>query len=57
MLNLPTEEFLRNIFHTFGDIQDVVVKEHIVHEDKGSQEGYGFVTYRSEDAAIAAVSA
>lgn len=52
------EELLHNVFSRFGDVQDVVIRDHTIHPlIEGLQWvcGYGVVFFPSEDDAIQAV--
>ena len=53
----PTEAFLRKFFIQFGCILDVSVKEYAIYHDQNMQEGYGFITYESEECIHRAVQA
>ncbi len=52
----PTEQFLRQLFEKYGNIMDVVVREYTIHQTQNRQEGYGFITFSSDESATVAVS-
>ena len=49
-----TDDTLRDFFSAHGEVVDSIV---MCDRETGRSRGFGFVTYASEDAAIAAVSA
>ena len=53
--NLVTEEKLRAIFETYGEISDVIVKRHTMTQDPPKQNGYGFVYFVVKESAERAV--
>lgn len=52
----PTEFFLRKQFIQYGMINDIVIREYTVHQLQNKQEGYGFITFETEDAAVLAAT-
>lgn len=53
----PSESFLRKFFVQFGSVIDITIKEYAVYHEQNMQEGYGFVSFETEDAVMRAIAA
>jgi hypothetical protein len=47
-----TDETLRNIFHPYGNLLDVSIKQSIINRDTHCQNGYAFVCFETDEKGI-----